>query len=153
MNNDDVLTLPISGGMRSRHSKKLEFAIRDFITENGGSYYDDELYKGVLTSYFKLSEDMSVEQKIKIREDDVVCYTTLSVFVNMENKNLVNDVMRKLNLINLEITYGNFEMSENGDIRFRSYYSPNDKIYLEDIDMLLGYPKHIIKEYESVLVN
>ena len=35
------------------HSRKLEYAIRDFITKCGGSYYDDELSEGVLTSYYQ----------------------------------------------------------------------------------------------------
>ena len=43
-----VITLPISGSMQIGHSKKLEWAIRDFITMCDGSYYDDEIDKGII---------------------------------------------------------------------------------------------------------
>jgi len=73
-----VITLPISGTMHIRHSKKLEWVIRDFITMCDGSYYDDEIDRGIIKSYFRLKNDIYVEQKVQIRQKDYVCHTTLS---------------------------------------------------------------------------
>ena len=69
-----VITLPISGSMHIGHSKKLEWAIRDFITMCDGSYYDDEIDKGIIKSYFRLKNDICVEQKVQIRKEDYICY-------------------------------------------------------------------------------
>ena len=63
----NVITLPISGSMVISHSKKLEWALRDFITSTGGSYYDDEISNGIIALYFKLDNEICVEQKIHIK--------------------------------------------------------------------------------------
>ena len=134
------------------HSRKLEYAIRDFITKCGGSYYDDELNEGVLTSYYQLNYEIAVEQKVIIRQVDYMCITTLSITLknddHMYGAKLLN-LLVELNDINCYLDYGNFEYDmETGDIRFKSSYEPSNGIaYSEDLDKLLGYPRFAINKY------
>jgi hypothetical protein len=150
-----VITLPVSGSMAlPKHSKKLEWRVRDFITSLNGHYYDDEIDKGILKSYFKLDNGILLEQEIRIRQEDYLCYTTLSCHANPEDKNIIFCWIRKANALNLELDYGSFEVNEDtGDIRFRTYYKPESVIDMESIDMLLGYPKHIINKYGHVFLE
>lgn len=143
-----VITLPISGSMVMGHSKKLEWALRDFITSMCGYYYDDEIDKSILTAYFKLDNGICVEQKVHVRKEDYICYTTLSCYVQPEDKKSIVRCIQIANIINLENDYGNFEVDvNNGDIRFKTYYRPNEEVYMESLDKLLGYPKYIINKY------
>ena len=134
------------------HSRKLEYAIRDFITKCGGSYYDDELSEGVLTCYYQLNYEIAVEQKVIIRQVDYMCITTLSITLknddHMYGVKLLN-LLVELNDINCYLDYGNFEYDmETGDIRFKSSYEPSNGIaYSEDLDKLLGYPRFAINKY------
>lgn len=134
------------------HSRKLEHAIRDFITKCGGSYYDDELSEGVLTSYYQLNYEIAVEQKVIIRQVDYMCITTLSITLknddHMYGVKLLN-LLVELNDINCYLDYGNFEYDmETGDIRFKSSYEPcNGIAYSEDLDKLLDYPRFAINKY------
>ena len=131
-----------------KHSKKLEMALRNFITSMDGHYYDDELHKGILTSYFRLDNEICVEQKVHIRQTDYVCHTILSVHTTPENKEGLLRYMVLANHINMELDYGNFEVdATTGDIRFRTYYEPIDIVRMEAFDKLLGYPRHIINKY------
>ena len=84
-----VISFDKARGIRqkeSTHSKKLEFIIRDFISRCGHGYYDDELDKGILKNYFYLNESVSIEQKIIIRENDCICYSTLSLTLKLTDK-------------------------------------------------------------------
>ena len=150
LNNKDkkIIKLPISGTMHTSHSKKLEWAIRDFITSCGGSYYDDELHKSILKSYFRLKNDICVEQKVQIRKDDYICYTTLSLTVDPNKKKSISEFIEMANAINLELDYGNFEVDfRTGDIRYKTVYEPDDKVYMESLDKLLGYTKRMIDKF------
>ena len=146
--NKDRLTKKIE----PTHSRKREYAIRDFITKCGGSYYDDELNEGVLTSYYQLNYEIAVEQKVIIRQVDYMCITTLSITLknddHMYGVKLLN-LLVELNDINCYLDYGNFEYDmETGDIRFKSSYEPSNGIaYSEDLDKLLGYPRFAISKY------
>ena len=136
----------------SAHSKKLEWLIRDFISQNGYGYYDDEIDKGVLKNYFRLKNDICVEQEIIIREKDCLCYTTLSVTLKDSDKKysirLLN-LLVELNDINCLLDYGNFEYHmDSGDIRFKTSFEPNEGlICCEDIDKFLGYSHFAINKY------
>lgn len=150
MNGKDkkVITLPISGSMYIGHSKKLEWAIRDFITMCDGSYYDDEIDKGIIKSYFRLKNDICVEQKVQIRKEDYICYTTLSCHIDPNDKENVSKFVQMANSINLELDYGNFEIDfRTGDIRYKTVYEPDEKVYMEALDKLLGYPKRMIDKF------
>lgn len=143
-----VITLPISGSMVISHSKKLEWALRDFITSTGGSYYDDEISNGIVTLYFKLDNEICVEQKVHIRQEDYICYTTLSCYINPSQKEQILKCIQTVNSINRELYYGNFEIDEKtGDIIFKSVYEPDERVYMESLDKLIGYPRHIISKY------
>ena len=42
----------------------------------------------------------------------------------------------------------NFEINEKtGDIIFRSVYEPDERVYMESLDKLIGYPRYIINKY------
>lgn len=150
-----LVALPRSNSTeKSTHSKKLEWAIRDFITLNDSSYYDDELDAGILLSYFKVGQNICVKQKIHIRQDDYVCYTTLSCHINPKSVKQINHFLQTINGINVELDYGNFEIDmQTGEIRFRTYYEPDEKVYMEALDKLLGYPMYIIKKYAHLFQN
>ncbi len=140
-----VITLPISGSMHISHSKKLEMALRDFITSNDGTYYDDEIEKGILRSYFELGNGICVEQKVQIRKNDYICYTTLSCILN--DADVANGI-RVANSINREINYGHFEVNEEtGEIFVKTIYEPDSEVYLESLDKLLGYPMYTINKH------
>jgi len=143
-----IITLPISGSMRIPHSKKLEWALRDFITSTGGSYYDDEILNGIISLYFKLDNEICVEQKVHIRQENYVCYTTLSCYINPEQKENILKCIQIANQINRELDYGNFEIDEkSGDIIFKNIYEPDERAYTESLDKLVGYPRYIINKY------
>ena len=147
-----VVTLPISGKITVSHSKKLEWALRDFITSTGTSYYDDEISNGRIAVYFKLDNEICVEQKVHIRQEDYICYTTLSCCVRDKEK--IAECVKIANAINLELDYGNFEVDEQtGEVKFRTYYEPRDIIYMESLDKLLGYPRQIINKYGCKFLN
>lgn len=131
-----------------QHSMKLLYAIRDFITSHGCSYYNEDLPQGVIVNYFRLKNGICIEQRITIRQEDAVCITTLSCQLPSNNQQLLVWAMSITNDINQSIDDGCFYVDlETGDIRFRSYYSPGNTIYTEDIDMFLGYPKQIIQKH------
>ena len=143
-----VITLPISGSIVISHSKKLEWALRDFITSTVGSYYDDEISNGIVTLYFKLDNEICVEQKVHIRQEDYVCYTTLSCYINPSQKEQLLKYIQISNAINRELDYGNFEIDEkSGDIIFKNVYEPDERVYMESLDKLIGYPRYIINKY------
>lgn len=149
MSNKNPIILPISGSMAMpKHSKRLEMALRNYITSIGGHYYDDQMNKGILTSYFKLDHGICVEQKVYIRQAEYVCHTILSIHTTPENTEQMIRYIAIANNINTELDYGNFEVdTTTGDIRFRSYYEPIDIVRMEAFDKLLGYPRHVINEY------
>ena len=91
---EKVITLPVSGSMRISHSKKLEWALRDYITSAGMSYYDDEISNGIIALYFKLDNEIYVEQKVHIRQEDYLCYTTLAFNTNPSRK---KNILQKKN--------------------------------------------------------
>lgn len=143
-----VLTLPVSGSMCSRHSKKLEWAIRNFISENIGTYYDDEIKKGIISCYFRLDNEICVEQKVHIRKYDYVCYTTLSCHINPADKERVAKCIQIANAINLKIDYGHFEVNyKTGDILFKSCYEPEDVVSKRGMFKLLVHPRRVINKY------
>ena len=135
-----VISFDKARGVRqkeSTHSKKLEFIIRDFISRCGHGYYDNELDKGILKNYFYLNESVSIEQKIIIRENDCICYSTLSLTLKLTDKlydTRLLALLVELNDINFQLDYGNFEYDmETGDIRFRTSYEPNEASYVARI--------------------
>lgn len=129
-------------------STKLMFAIRDFISSHGCSYYDDEIDSGIIANYFRLKNGICVEQRITVRQDDAVCITTLSCPVPTKDPRLLAWAIAVANDINQQIDTGCFFIDlGSGDIRFRSYFSPGNTIYTEDIDMFLGYPKQMIQKH------
>lgn len=136
---------------KSTHSKKLEWLIRDFIAQNGCTYYDDELNAGILKSYFMLNNNIAVEKEIIIREEDCVCITTLSVTLKPCEKmysGKLFDLLYELNEINCLLDYGHFEYrSANGDIRFKTSYEPDGTVCFEDLDKFLGYSSFAINKY------
>lgn len=139
---------------RPKHSQRLEMALRNFITSMDGHYYDDELNKGILSSYFRLDNGICVEQKVQIRQTDYVCYTVLSVHATPDNKDQILHYIVIANNINMELDYGNFEIdTETGYIRFRTYYEPIDIVRMEAFDKLLGYPRYIINRYGHLFIN
>lgn len=145
---EKVITLPYSGRKTNPCSKKLEWALRDFITSTSGSYYDDETEKGIIALYFRLGNGICVEQKVHIRQEDYICYTTLSCTINPREKEHILKYMQVANAINREIDYGNFEIDEKtGDIVFKSVYEPDYLVYKESLDKLTGYPRNIINKY------
>lgn len=129
-------------------SSKLMYAIRDFITSHGCNYYDDELSKGIIKNYFRLKNNICIEQAITVRQEDAVCITTLSCSVPTKDQRLIMWAISVANDINQHIDDGCFIVDvESGDIYFRSYYSPGNTIYTEDIDMFLGYPTEVIQKH------
>ena len=148
------IILPIGGSMAMpKHSKKLEMALKNFITSMDARYYDDELNKGFLSSYFRLGNGICVEQKVHIRQTDYVCYTILSVHTTPKNQEQLLKYITIANNINMELDYGNFEIdTATGDIRFRTYYEPIDIVRMEAFDKLLGYSQQIINKYGHLFV-
>ncbi|MBR4864751.1 MAG: hypothetical protein IKU07_09260 [Oscillospiraceae bacterium] len=136
-----------------KHSKELEMSLRNFITSTDDNYYDDELDKGILSMYFRLDNEICVEQKVYIQQSDYVCYTTFSIHTTIENQKLLLHYITIANSINAELDYGNFEVDvRTGDIRFRTYYEPIDIVRMEAFDKLLGYPRHIINKYGQLFI-
>lgn len=131
-----------------KYSSKLMYAIRDFITSHGCSYYDDEIESGIVKNYFRLKNGICIEQQITVKQEFAICITTLSCPIPPQDDNLVMWAMSVANDINQQIDDGCFYVDrKTGDIRFRSYYSPGNTIYTEDIDMFLGYPMEVIRKY------
>lgn len=144
----NVLTLPISGSMYLGHSKKLEWLLRDFITSNGGTYYDDEIENGIISCYFRLDNEICVEQKVHIRKYDYMCHTTLSCSINPRDKETMAKYVQMANAINLELDNGHFEINfRTGDILFKSYYEPEDKVCSRGLFKLLVHPRRIINKF------
>lgn len=143
MNN--VIVFPKTLSKSVAHSLKLELALKNFIISMGGSYYEDAIEQGILTSYFRLDHGICVEQRIQIGKLDCVCYTTLSHSISAE------ELMKYaviINEINTQLDYGNFEIEEKtGVIRFRTYYEAHDRIPVQALDRLLGYPKYVVNQY------
>lgn len=154
-NSGKAIVMPISGSMCRKHSAKLEWALREFITSNEGDYYDDELdEKGVLTSYFRLKNNICVEQRIIISDVDYVCYTTLSVNFNPKNIELYKRICAFTNAINVTMKYGNFEVDiTTGDIRFRTYYAPDNKVCSKSLHRMLGTPLDVINKFGDMFVE
>ena len=144
--------------VKPTHSKKLEWIIRDFISQCGYSYYDDEIDRGILKSYYRLENDILVEKEIIIRDYDYLCYTTLSVSLRPdERKNSLKiyNLLAELNDINWQLDYGNFEYNmKTGDIRFRTSYEPNEGLICsEDLDKFIGYSSFAINEFGERILN
>ena len=145
---EKIITLPISGSMYLGHSKELEEALKKFITSNDGIYYDDEIENGIISCYFKLDNEICVEQKVNIRKYDYVCHTTLSCHINPEDKENIARYVQIANAINLEIDNGHFEVNfRTGDILFKSCYEPDDKVCNRGLFKLLVHPRKIIKKF------
>lgn len=157
MEKKDTIQIPeqYCGSMAMpKHSKRLEMALRNFITSMDGHYYDEELNKGILSLYFRLDNDICIEQKVKIRQNDYICYTTLSIHIIPDNEERLLYYIALANNINMELDYGNFEVDTiTGDIRFRTYYEPIDIVRMEALDKLLGYPRHIINKHGQLFIN
>ena len=148
MKRNNIVNFPYNKKINQSHSKKLEWALKDFIKSIGYAYYEDEIENGIIALYSKLNNGICVEQKIHIGIEDYVCYTNLSCFVSPKNKSAISHCKSVANAINTELNYGNFEILEDtGEIRYRTYYAPGDILYLESLDQLLGYPLHIINLY------
>lgn len=149
MKNKRLIEINHCGSMvMPKHSKKLEMALRNFIASMDGHYYDDELHKGILTSYFRLDNEICVEQKVHIRQTDYICHTILSIHAAPGNQQQILRSIAIANYINTELDYGNFEVdTTTGDIRFRTYYEPIDIVRMEAFDKLLGYSRYIINKY------
>lgn len=129
-------------------SIKLMIAIRDFVSSHGCTYYADELYRGIVSNYFRLKNGICIEQKITVRQGDAVCISTLSCPIPTKDQRLLTWALAVANDINQQIDNGCFIIDlESGDVRFRSFFSPGNTIYAEDIDMFLGYPKQIIQKH------
>lgn len=143
-----IITLPISCTMNTRHSKKLEWAIGDFITSNDGTYYDDEIESGIISCYFRLQNGICIEQKVHIRKYDYVCHTTLSYSINPKDKENMSRYVQMTNAINSEFDYGHFEVNfRTGDILFKSYYEPDDKVCSRGLFKLLVHPRRMINKF------
>ena len=128
----------------SKRSIELKMALKDFISMHGDTYYEGP-DTDALKQYFRLSNGMCVEQKILFGADDCTCYSTLHIRARPDETGLIHSLVMEANAINRELNYGNFEVdTSTGEIMFRSHYSPGNMIYMEDIDVLLGYPRHII---------
>ena len=148
----DINSAKREKGSESGHSKKLEWLIRDFISQSGYSYYDDEIDEGVLKNYFRLKNNIAVEKEIIIRENDCICYTTLSVTLKKGDDRYglkTFDLLVELNNINCLLDYGNFEYHmATGDIRFKTSFEPNEGIICsEDLDKFLNYSHFAINKY------
>lgn len=149
-----VITLPISGSMAMNHSKKYEFLLRDFLSLNEERYYDDEIYKGELCVYIKFENGICAEQRIKIKQDMYICYTTLSCSITPENDKQVIEGVKIANKINCKLDNGNFQIvEETGDIQFRTQYQPVDVVRTEMLEELLFYPRVIINKYGEYFLN
>lgn len=145
-----VITLPISGRMEVAHSEKLERAICDFMAATTGFNNDDGISNGMLKAYFRLDNDICIEQRVYIRQKDYICRTILSCPVNPDHKEELLKCVQIANEINCKLDYGSFEVdTENGDIIFKSAYEPDDLVHMESLDKLVGYPRHIINKYGS----
>ena len=154
MEKKKVIQIPGGSMAMPKHSKRLEMALRNFITSMDGDYYDDELNKGILSSYFRLNNGICVEQKVQIRRIDYICHTILSVHTTPDNTEQLFRYIAIANNINMELDYGSFEVdTTTGDIRFRTYYEPIDIVRMEAFDKLLGYPRHIINKYGHYFIN
>lgn len=131
------------------HSKKLEWILRDFIDCVGESCYDNEISKGIIKSYFKLENGMYVKRVINIRKEDYVCSVIIGCCrINPSDNKEMTKCILKANLINLELEYGHFEVDVNaGEIVFKYCYEPDDVIYSEGMDKLLGYPIYVVERY------
>ncbi len=143
----EIKTLPISGGMRKPHSKKLEYALRDFLTSTGTSYYDDEMYVGIIKFYYKLECGKSTEIAITIGDEDYTCSIKLA---NKISHN-INDAICFANQLNLSLSYGNFEITTNGDVVFKTYYKPTSVISYDLIDYMIHSALKTINNYSSSL--
>ena len=153
-NEKKVIEFPDTGKMWVRYSKKLERALRDFITSQGKTYSTEELPEGIVTSYFRLKNDICVMQRVHIRMNDYVCYTTLSCSPPPERKDEITRCLKVANEINRQIDYGNFEVNEEtGEVYFKSYYEPDENVYMEALDKLLGYPMHVISEHGHLFLK
>lgn len=154
MNNRKVIPLKnrtIAAPAAQKHSKRLEMALRNFITSMGGQYYDDELAQGILSSYFQLNCGVSIEQKVHIRQTDYICYTTPALRLPTENSGGILQCIQLANRINNELDYGSFAVDPKaGSIRFRTYYEPVNAVNMESLDKLLGYPMYVIGKYIDV---
>lgn len=154
MEKKKVIQIPGGSMAMPKHSNRLEMALRNFITSMDGHHYDDELNKGILSSYFRLNNGICVEQKVQIRRTDYVCHTILSVHTTPDNTEQLFRYIAIANNINMELDYGSFEVdTTTGDIRFRTYYEPIDIVRMEAFDKLLGYPRHIINTYGHYFIN
>ncbi len=152
--NTKIIKFTAAANARIHHSKELEFAVRNFITLMDGHYYYDELEAGVLKSYFRLKNDLCVEQRLQIRNCDYICLNTISYCVSPKDEKEILRCIRIANSINCELDYGCFQVNtDNGEIIFRTYYEPDDKVYMEALDKLLGYPNYIIIKYGNRFKN
>ena len=149
-----VVTIPCSGRMVRPHSKKLEWELRNFVTSTGGSYYDDEILNGIIALYFKLANEICVEQKVRIRQKDYICHTTLSCYFDPNDKESLLKCVQLANAINCKLDYGNFEVCvETGEVMFKSVYEPDGFVCTDSLDKLIGYPRHIINQYGYMFLN
>lgn len=137
-----------------KHSKKLEWFLRDFITSVGGCYYDDKIGEGIMSQYFRLDNNICIEQNIEIRQEDYLCRTYLSCTIDPCNKSHFTRCVCAANRINAKLDYGNFEINEKtGDIIYRTYYKPDNIVDFNALDKLMGYPRHVINRYGHLFVS
>ena len=132
-------------------SSKLEIFLKNYFDLASVGYYDDN-FDGSYCLYFKLENDICVEQRIFIKQNAYKCYTTLALEIKDTEK--LDKLCIIVNKVNFEIDYGNFEIDyQKGEIRFKSFYEPIDNIYMEDLDRLIGYPRQVINQYGRGLVE
>ena len=154
MNNEAPIIFTEKRKPEPKHSKKLEWFLRNFITSTNGFYYDDNLSKGIISQYFKLNNGICIEQNVKIQKEDYLCYTNLSYHINPDDKKVFLQTLQIINKINTQIDYGSFEIDEKtGDIRYRTYYKPDSVVDFESLDKMLGYPMYVINRYGHLFIE
>lgn len=139
---------------RSKRTKRIELSVLNFLEAHDVAYHIHSGLPGVYTCYFRIDETVCIEQEIHIREDDCLCYTNLSRNAKCLGRNWQQEILHRINSINRTLDYGNFEVdSETGDIRYRTYFSPGNAVYLEDLDQFLGYPMQVIRNQHHQLLD
>jgi hypothetical protein len=129
-----------------RKINKLELSVLDFLSVHDTTYHIHGGRPGVYTCYFRIDEAVCIEQEIHIRDEDCLCYTNLSKSATHLGNNWQEKILHNINRINRTLDHGSFEVDmESGDIRYRTYFSPGNAVYWEDLDMFLGYPMQVIR--------
>lgn len=124
--------------------QKHEIFLKNYLNMFFSSW--DRAFDKSYVIYFKLNNGICIEQKIFIRNNNYICYTNLAITFDIKNVEEMKELFRVINKINTNIEYGNFEFF-NGELRFKTFYSPREVIDMELLDELIGYPHYIINQY------